>query len=50
MSAGASMPRSDYKLIRARIDELNQATMHLAELMMNQVLHATVEGKRLDEV
>jgi molecular chaperone DnaK len=46
----AAMAGSDYKLIRARIDELNQATMHLAELMMNQVLHATVEGKRLDEV
>jgi molecular chaperone DnaK len=45
-----AMAGSDYKLIRARIDELNQATMHLAELMMNQVLHATVEGKRLDEV
>jgi Fe-S protein assembly chaperone HscA len=45
-----AMTGSDYKLIRAKIDELNQATMHLAELMMNQVLHATVEGKRLDEV
>jgi Fe-S protein assembly chaperone HscA len=41
---------ADYKLVRARIDELNRATAHLAELLMNSVLHATVEGKRLDEV
>ncbi len=41
---------SDYKLVRTRTDELNQATAHLAELLMNRVLHATVEGKRLDEV
>jgi len=40
----------DYKLVRARIDGLNQATQHLAEAMMNQVLHATVEGKKLSEV
>jgi molecular chaperone DnaK (HSP70) len=41
---------SDYKLIRTRIDELNHATEHLAEVMMNRVLQTTVEGKRLDEV
>jgi molecular chaperone DnaK (HSP70) len=41
---------ADYKLVRTRIDELNRATAHLAELLMNSVLHATVEGKRLDEV
>ena len=40
----------DYKLVRARIEGLNQATQHLAEAMMNQVLHATVEGKKLSEV
>jgi molecular chaperone DnaK len=46
----AAMATRDYKSIRARLDELNQATMHLAEMMMNQVLHVTVEGKRLEEV
>jgi molecular chaperone DnaK len=46
----AAMVGADYKLIRARIDELNQATMRLAELMMNRVLQTTLEGKRVDEV
>ncbi len=41
---------TDYKLIRRRIDELNQATTPLAERMMNRVLQATVEGKRLDDL
>jgi Fe-S protein assembly chaperone HscA len=41
---------SDYKLIRTNIDELNQATMHLAELVMNGALHNALEGKRLDDV
>ncbi|HXZ19907.1 MAG TPA: Hsp70 family protein, partial [Candidatus Acidoferrales bacterium] len=45
-----AMGGEDYKLIRARIDALNQATANLAEAMMNQVLHATVEGKKLSEV
>jgi Fe-S protein assembly chaperone HscA len=40
----------DYKLVRARVDALNQATQHLAEAMMNQVLHVAVEGKKLSEV
>ena len=44
------MGGEDYKLIRARIDALNQATAGLAEAMMNSVLHATVEGKKLSEV
>jgi Fe-S protein assembly chaperone HscA len=45
-----AMEGRDYKLIRARVDELNQATMHLAELLMNRVLHETLEGKKLSEV
>jgi len=45
-----AMGGEDYKLIRARIDALNHATANLAESMMNQVLHATVEGKKLSEV
>jgi Fe-S protein assembly chaperone HscA len=45
-----AMSGEDYKLVRARIDALNQATMRLAELVMNQVLHETVEGKRVSEI
>ena len=45
-----AMGGEDYKMIRGRIDELNHATANLAEAMMNQVLHATVEGKKLSEV
>ena len=41
---------ADYKLIRKRIDELNQATTHLAEMLMNGALQTALEGKRLDEV
>ncbi len=49
-SLRAAVAGADYKAIRARIDELNQATMRLAELMMNRILEAALEGKRLDEV
>jgi len=45
-----AMSGEDYKLVRARIEALNQATGPLAETMMNQVLHVTVEGKKLSEV
>jgi Fe-S protein assembly chaperone HscA len=41
---------TDYKLVRRRIDELNQATQHLAEMMMNNALQAAVGGKRVEEV
>ncbi len=41
---------TDYKLVRARIEELNQATMHLAEMMMNRAVSTALEGKRLAEV
>ena len=41
---------TDYKLIRARIDELNQATLPLAERIMNRALATALEGKRLEEV
>jgi len=46
----SAMAGADYKLIRARMDELNQATMPLAERMMNRALASAVSGKRLDEV
>jgi molecular chaperone DnaK len=41
---------SDYKLIRKRIDELNHATGHLAELLMNFAVQSALEGKKLAEV
>jgi molecular chaperone DnaK len=40
----------DYKLVRQRIDELNQATTNLAEILMNSALQTALEGKRLDDV
>jgi molecular chaperone DnaK len=40
----------DYKLIRKRIDELNQATMHLAELVMNTAISTALKGKSVGEV
>jgi molecular chaperone DnaK len=44
------MPGTDYKLIRVRIDELNKATEHLAEVLMNGALQTAFQGKRLDDV
>jgi len=41
---------SDYKLIRRQIDELNHATEHLAELLMNSAVQSALEGKKLAEV
>jgi Fe-S protein assembly chaperone HscA len=41
---------SDYKLVRKRIDELNHATEHLAELLMNSAVSAALAGKNLAEV
>jgi molecular chaperone DnaK len=45
-----AMLGSDYQLIRRRIDDLNQATAHLAEVLMNGALQTALEGKRLDDV
>ena len=41
---------NDYKLIRRQIDELNRATEHLAELLMNSAVQSALEGKKLAEV
>ena len=41
---------TDYKRIRAFVDVLNQATIPLAERMMNRALGAALEGKNLGEV
>jgi molecular chaperone DnaK len=41
---------SDYKLIRKCIDEVNHATSHLAELVMNSAVSTALEGRKLAEV
>jgi molecular chaperone DnaK len=46
----ASVGDTDYKLIRKRIDELNHATTHLAELVMNSAVSTALEGRKLAEV
>ncbi len=45
-----SVSGNDYKLIRKRIDELNQATEHLAEMLMNSAVSTALEGRKLAEV
>jgi len=45
-----SVSGSDYKLIRKRIDELNNATMHLAEVVMKSVVSTALQGRKLAEV
>src|SRR6202035_5226788 len=45
-----SVSGSDYKLMRKRIDELNNATMHLAELVMNSAVSTALRGRKLAEV
>jgi molecular chaperone DnaK len=45
-----SVTGDDYKLIRKRIDELNNATAHLAELVMNGAVSTALEGRKLAEV
>lgn len=45
-----SVSGSDYKLIRGRIDELNHATEHLAELLMSSAVSTALEGRKLAEV
>jgi molecular chaperone DnaK len=41
---------ADYKKIRRQIDELNHATEHLAELLMNSAVSTALEGRKLAEV
>ncbi len=45
-----SLAGKDYKRIRALTDVLNQASMPLAERMMNRALATALEGKKLGEV
>ncbi|MGD0417133.1 MAG: Fe-S protein assembly chaperone HscA [Terriglobales bacterium] len=39
----------DHHAIRAGIDALNQATMHLAELMMDTAVSSALKGKAMDD-
>ncbi|MGA2457726.1 MAG: Fe-S protein assembly chaperone HscA [Terriglobales bacterium] len=39
----------DYHAIREAIDSLNQATMHLAELMMDTAVSTALKGKAMDD-
>jgi molecular chaperone DnaK (HSP70) len=45
-----SVAGNDYKLIRKRIDELNHATMNLAENVMNSAISTALKGKSVGEV
>src|SRR5579871_2679894 len=45
-----AMVGTDYKRIRERIEELNQATLPLAERLMNRAVTSALAGKRLGEV
>ena len=44
-----SVSGSDYRLMRKRIDELNQATNRLAEVMMNSAVNSVLQGKKLND-
>ncbi len=41
--------KDDYHAIRAAIDALNAATMHLAELMMDTAVSTALKGKAMDD-
>ena len=45
-----AMVGNDYKNIRERIEELNQATLPLAERLMNRAVSSALAGKRLSDV
>jgi molecular chaperone DnaK len=40
---------ADYQAIRKAIEALNQATTHLAELMMDSAVASALKGKKMDE-
>src|SRR5208283_4989656 len=44
----AVMPHDDYQAIRSAIDALNQATMHLAELMMDTAVTSALKGRSME--
>jgi molecular chaperone DnaK (HSP70) len=44
----AVTPGDDYQAIRTAIDALNQATMHLAELMMDTAVTSALKGQNME--
>jgi len=44
-----SQRRDDYSAIRKAIDELNEGTMRLAELMMDTAVSTALKGKAMDD-
>jgi len=42
-----SVTGSDYRLMRKKIDQLNEVTNHLAEVMMNSAVNSVLQGKKL---
>jgi len=40
----------DREVIKARTHALNEATQHLAEVMMNRSVHAALSGKSIDQL
>jgi hypothetical protein len=45
-----ALKTEDYKRIGERLEQLNQATHRLAELIMNSAMQTAMKGKRPDEV
>ena len=45
----AAKGEEDYQAIRKAIDALNEATMHLAELMMDSAVATALKGKTMDQ-
>jgi Fe-S protein assembly chaperone HscA len=46
----ATMPIDSFSDIRRAVEELNQGTMRLAELMMDQAVSSALKGKAMDRV
>ena len=44
-----AIPGTDYKQMRKKIDQLNQATQQLAEVMMNSAVNTVLQGKKLED-
>ena len=44
------MKTEDHRAIRQGIDRLSQATMHLAELIMNAAISKALKDKRVREI
>ena len=44
----AVMQEDDYQAIRTALEALNQATMHLAELMMDSAVSSVLKGKNME--